>query len=219
MTSLKTSLKNRLHILSNHFRDYSKRSSYLKEGNLCWSWRERTVPQCIQIWQNLSPCHSGPEVILKFRHFTSQLCRDGKKMYEQAWCMCRIVVLLITPVAFVTLPLPLPFVRSLIGWFSNRTGASVDDGAHKSNNWLTNGRAANWAPEVEFRPFCALTPSSNDVPVLLLNQPNDNMTCYCTESCLAGLRIAVVAGFFILRASALKQSSSWCEGRPFLFIY
>ena len=23
-----------------------------------------------------------------------------------------------------------------MGWFSNRTGTSVDDGAHKSNNWL-----------------------------------------------------------------------------------
>ena len=36
---------------------------------------------------------------------------------------------------------------------------------------LTNGRATNWAPEVEFSPFRA--PSSNDVPVLLLNQPID----------------------------------------------
>ena len=45
-------------------------------------------------------------------------------------------------------------------WFSNRTGMSVDDCASKSNNWLdqlTNGRAANWAPEVEFSPFRALS--------------------------------------------------------------
>ena len=36
---------------------------------------------------------------------------------------------------------------------------------------LTNGRAANWAPEVEFSPFRALyRHENNDVPVLLLNQ-------------------------------------------------
>ena len=116
---------------------------------------------------------------LKISSFHVAVVQGRQEIYEKAWCMCRIVVLLITPVAFVTLPLP--FVRSLIGWFSNRTGTSVDDGAHKSNNWLTNGRAANWAPEVEFRPFCALTPSLEDVPVLLLNQPNDNMNCYCKE--------------------------------------
>ena len=37
-------------------------------------------------------------------------------------------------------------------------------------NGLTNGRAANWAPEVAFSPFRALFPSSTDIPVLLLNQ-------------------------------------------------
>ena len=34
---------------------------------------------------------------------------------------------------------------------------------------LTNGRGANWAPEVVFSPFRAL---STDVHVLLLNQPS-----------------------------------------------
>ena len=34
---------------------------------------------------------------------------------------------------------------------------------------LTNGRVANWAPEVEFSPFCTLI--KNDVPVRLLHQP------------------------------------------------
>ena len=37
---------------------------------------------------------------------------------------------------------------------------------------LTNGITANCAPEVEFCPFRALSRRpSNDVPVLLLNQP------------------------------------------------
>ena len=38
---------------------------------------------------------------------------------------------------------------------------------------LTNGRARNWEPEVEFSSLRAF-PSSNDVSVLLLNQPNDD---------------------------------------------
>ena len=37
---------------------------------------------------------------------------------------------------------------------------------------LNNGRARNWEPEVEFSPFRALSWSTNDVPVLLLNQSN-----------------------------------------------
>ena len=39
---------------------------------------------------------------------------------------------------------------------------------------LTNGRAANWAPEVEFSPYRALSSRQMTfpfVPVLLLNQP------------------------------------------------
>ena len=43
--------------------------------------------------------------------------------------------------------------KSILGCFSNRTGTPVDDGASKSKTGLTNGRAANWAPEVEFSPF------------------------------------------------------------------
>ena len=34
---------------------------------------------------------------------------------------------------------------------------------------LTNGRAANWAPEVAFSPIRSLFPSSTDIPVLLLS--------------------------------------------------
>ena len=37
----------------------------------------------------------------------------------------------------------------------------------KQTTGLTNGRAANWAPEVAFSPFRVLFLSSTDVPVLL----------------------------------------------------
>ena len=46
---------------------------------------------------------------------------------------------------------------------------------------LTNGKAVNLAPEVEFRPF----PSSTDVPVLLLNQPSvllQRLGCYFSRA-------------------------------------
>ena len=33
-------------------------TSYLKEGTLCWSWRERATPEFKQRWYNLSPCRS-----------------------------------------------------------------------------------------------------------------------------------------------------------------
>ena len=42
------------------------------------------------------------------------------------------------------------------GWFSYRTGTSVDHSARKSNNWPDQCRATNWAPEVEFSRFRAL---------------------------------------------------------------
>ena len=45
---------------------------------------------------------------------------------------------------------------------------------------LTNGKAVNLAPEVEFSPF----PSSTDVPVLLLNQPSvllQRLGCYFSQ--------------------------------------
>ena len=33
-------------------------TSYLKQGTLCWSWRERATPEFKQRWYNLSPCRS-----------------------------------------------------------------------------------------------------------------------------------------------------------------
>ena len=38
---------------------------------------------------------------------------------------------------------------------------------------LTNGRVANWAPVVVYRPLPCAFPSSTDVRVLLLNHPSD----------------------------------------------
>ena len=60
--------------------------------------------------------------------------------------------------------------RSL-GWFSNRSGMSVDDGARKSNNWLDQWQCDEWGIGSRTLSFPRAFLSSADVPVLLLNQP------------------------------------------------
>ena len=49
-TSMKTSLKNRLRIIFNIFRDYPNSSCYLKEGDFGWSWREGNALKFGQRW-------------------------------------------------------------------------------------------------------------------------------------------------------------------------
>ena len=61
---------------------------------------------------------------------------------------------------------------SWIGWLSNRTGTSVVDGARKSNNWLDQWQRGKLRTGNRVFSFPRAFPSSNDVFVLLLNQPN-----------------------------------------------
>ena len=58
-----------------------------------------------------------------------------------------------------------------LGWFSNRTGTSFDDKACKSNNWLDQWQSEKLGTGRRVYSFSSAFPSSNDVPVLLLNQP------------------------------------------------
>ena len=66
---------------------------------------------------------------------------------------------------------PRSHVRILIGWFSNRTGTSLDDGKARGKNLTrlpeTNLPLYHWSSQL----FDLRAPSSTDVPVLLLNQP------------------------------------------------
>ena len=55
----------------------------------------------------------------------------------------------------------------LIGWFSNRTGTSVDDCVSKSSNWLAWSMAE---PKIVHRKSSLV--SSARFPVLSINQPN-----------------------------------------------
>ena len=67
---------------------------------------------------------------------------------------------------------PRSHVRILIGWFSNRTGTSLDDGKMRGKNLTrlpeSNLPLCHWSSQL----FDLRAPSSTDVPVLLLNQPN-----------------------------------------------
>ena len=59
---------------------------------------------------------SSPQQNHKIGISTSYSCIDGKEMYKKAWCMCKIIVLLIKPIAFLPLSLmsPLPFLKLTI---------------------------------------------------------------------------------------------------------
>ena len=64
----------------------------------------------------------------------------------------------------------------LVGWFSYRTGTSVDDGVRKSTNWLDQWLSGKVGTGSRVKSFSRALPSSNDVPALLLNQPNSEFT-------------------------------------------
>ena len=75
-----------------------------------------------------------------------------------------------------------------IGWFSNRTGTSFDDGkAHRKDlTWLPvpNLPLCHWSSQL----FHLRAPSSTDVPVLLLNQPNMHTSLSWTVCFVPGER-------------------------------
>ena len=67
---------------------------------------------------------------------------------------------------------PVNPLTETLGWFSNRTGTSVEDGKERGKDWtrlpVLNLLLCHWSSQLfDLRPS-----SSNDVPVLLLNQPN-----------------------------------------------
>ena len=61
------------------------------------------------------------------------------------------------------------FIKVII---SNRTGTSVDDGERKLNNWLDQWQSGKLGTGSRVQSFPRAFPSSTDVPVMLLNQPN-----------------------------------------------
>ena len=62
--------------------------------------------------------------------------------------------------------------HSILGWFSNRTGTSVDNGARKSNNWLDQWQSGKLGTGSLFSPFRVLSRRQLTFPSSYLNQPN-----------------------------------------------
>ena len=52
-----------------------------------------------------------------------------------------------------------------LGWFSNRTGTSVDDGARKWNNWLDQWQSGKLSTGSHVQSFPRAFQASTDVPV------------------------------------------------------
>ena len=67
---------------------------------------------------------------------------------------------------------PVNPLTETLGWFSNRTGTSVDDGKARGKDWtrlpVLNLLLCDWSSQL----FDLRASSLTDVPVLLLSQPN-----------------------------------------------
>ena len=61
--------------------------------------------------------------------------------------------------------------KALVGRLSS-TGTSVYDGARKLNNWFDQWQSDKLGTGSRVKSFPRAFSSSNDVPVLLLNQPS-----------------------------------------------
>ena len=91
---------------------------------------------------------------------------------RQQFVLSYLKTLSIGPAGVWTYSLPLSrpaLVPS--GWFSNRTGTSVDDGERKLSNWLDQWQKSKLGTGSRVYSFPRDFPSSTDVHVLLLNQP------------------------------------------------
>ena len=87
-------------------------------------------------------------------------------------------------------------------------GTSVDDCARKSNKWLDQWQSGKLGAGSRVQSFPCALPSSNDVPVLLLNQPN-LMVVYSwwkeITFTLLGLRLCLYYRVFSLTWPASMQ--------------
>ena len=99
-TSMKTSRRNRLRILLNHFTIIRSRPATQKKG--IYVGAEERGPRQSSDRDAKIYCLAVPVLkkTLKFGHFMSWSCSGGREMYKKAWCTCSVVVLLTKPIAF-----------------------------------------------------------------------------------------------------------------------
>ena len=77
------------------FRDYPKWPSYIKEGNLGWSWREGTAPDFRQrCLTDLLPCRSLFSSKLKMWSFHVVVVQERhNEIYKKEWCTAELLLL------------------------------------------------------------------------------------------------------------------------------
>ena len=69
-----------IHIFFSLYRDYSNSLTLSNASELFWSWISTTISKFMK--RNV-----------KLGIFTGSRAVDGKEMYKNAWCMCKVVVL------------------------------------------------------------------------------------------------------------------------------
>ena len=86
--------------------NYSYSLTLSNVGKPYWSLISRDYNQTQTEKQNfIVACLCSP-YNTKLGIFTSQSCKNRKEMYNKAWCTCKVVVLLIKPIFFLTFSLP-----------------------------------------------------------------------------------------------------------------
>ena len=86
--------------------NYSYSLTLSNVGKPSWSLISRDYSQAQKEKQNfIVACLRSP-YNTKLGIFTSQSCKNRKEMYNKAWCMCKVVVLLIKPIVFSMFSLP-----------------------------------------------------------------------------------------------------------------
>ena len=77
-------------------------------GEFPWNWFLGDNSQVLEEKKKFFvACLRSPQNV-KLGIITPYLWSDGKEMYKKAWCTCRVVVLLIKPIAFLMFSLPSP---------------------------------------------------------------------------------------------------------------
>ena len=97
----KMSLKNRTRATSNFVAFFPSRSIRQIMATFFYSWFRK---DCIEVQgkkKKIVVWCSRPAQNVKIRGgFTMSTCKDGKEMYKNAWCTCKVVVLLIWTFCF-----------------------------------------------------------------------------------------------------------------------
>ena len=112
-----------IHIFFSLYRDYSNSLTLSNASELFWSWISTTVSKFIKKMNFVIAC-LRPSQNVKLGIFTGSRAVDGKEMYKNAWCTCKVVVLPCQAIAYLTFLSPphlkLPIIYHALWSVKNR---------------------------------------------------------------------------------------------------